>query len=83
MKYLLLKLAVILLGVRFSRSVELDSGYRILEDGRIFRVFNGDEVNAVWNIGDYEFDKIKGFIRVPNQWNLEDLRQNEVIYRPI
>lgn len=45
-------------------------------------VFDGDEINSCWQKGDlyYEF---RAFHRVPDSWEGEDLRQGEVIYRPI
>ena len=65
------------------KSEYLNSGYRIFPDGTIYMLFDGNEVNAVWNKGDWHFHDNGLFDKIPDYYDMEDLRQNEVIYRPI
>ena len=65
------------------KSEYLNSGYRIFPDGTIYMLFDGNEVNAVWKKGDYSFDKLGFFGIISDSYDMEDLRQDDVIYRPI
>ena len=51
-------------------------------NGCIYTKFVGGENNACWNKGDFHYDKDGNFVQVPDWWEYEDLRQDEVIYRP-
>jgi hypothetical protein len=61
---------------------ELDSGYETI-DGVLYQLFDGDEFNACWNVGDFHLDDHNRLERVPDSWALEDLRQGEMIYRKV
>lgn len=52
-------------------------------NGKSYRTFDGDEVPGAWNKGDFYYDREGNFKQVPDWWHLEDLRQSEVIYRPL
>ncbi len=65
-----------------KKSEVLNSGHTLIND-RLYKVFNGNEVNGCWINGDFHFNKNGDFLQVPEFYHLEDLRQNEVIYRPV
>ena len=62
--------------------VELHSGI-VTIDGKKYKKFDGSEVNGCWQKGDYRYNDIGDFIQVPDCWHLEDLRQRDIIYRPL
>lgn len=61
---------------------EIHSGYEV-RGGQTYQTFDGNYVNACWNVGDFRMNDHNRLEMVPDSWALEDLRQNEVIYRPV
>lgn len=61
---------------------EIHSGYERIA-GKMYQIFDGNEVNACWKKGDYHLDDHNRPVLIADGWHLEDLRQGEVIYRPV
>lgn len=52
-------------------------------NGILHEVYVGGENIACWNKGDYYYNSKGEFVKAPDSWHLDDMRQSETIYRPI
>jgi len=68
--------------IRTDEGTIINSGVKNI-NGNSYLIFDGNEGPGCWNKGDFHFSNIGNFEQVDDSWDMEDLRQGEIIYRPI